>query len=228
MPTTISRRTFISLAAAGLAASTTIAQGTRTGKTYAYVGSWTQGSFGSGGGGGITVFEVNEDASLTFKSKLGPEFEDMNAGYLAVSADGRYLYSTEEVGDLHGEPGAGGGVFSFSIDPENGSLTFLNAQPSMGVNPAYIVIDHSGKYLLAANHASYAVATQVVMQNGNPRIQNVYDDATVTVLPIHTDGSLRAPSDVAILDRTGGVPGLAAQRSPHAHSISFDLSLIHI
>lgn len=224
MPTPVSRREFVGFVAAGLAAKTAIAQRSGAGKTYAYVGSWTQGRFGVGGGGGISVFDVSADASLTFKSKLGPEFDDMNAGYLAISADGRFLYSTEEVSDLHDEVSAGGGVFSFAINPEDGNLSYLNSQPSMGVNPAYIAIDHTGEFLLAPNHGNYAATTRVVIGEGAPRVEKVYDDATVAVLPLNADGTIAPATDVAILDRVGGTPGIEAQRSPHAHSVSFDPS----
>lgn len=225
MPYKISRRDFIALASAGLAASRVVGQsGGRVRRTFAYVGSWTQGRFGVGGGGGISVFDVNPDGSLTFLSKLGQEFEDMNAGFLAISADGRFLYSTEEVGDLHQEVGAGGGVFSFAINQADGSLTFLNAQPSMGVSPAYIVIDRTGEFLLAANHGSYFASTRVVDNNGIPEIEKVFDDSTVAVLPLNSDGTIAPATDVAILDRVSGVPGILEQMSPHAHSISFDLT----
>lgn len=226
----LSRREFVALTAAGLAATTVIGQVPNAVRTYAYVGCWAQGTngFGTGGGGGISQFEVNTDHSLRFMSKLGPEFDDMNAGYLAISADGRYLYSTEEVGDLQGDVGAGGGLMSFTINPEDGSLTHLNTQPSMGVNPSYLIIDHTGKLLLTSNHGGYGAATRVVFNKGIPEVEKVFDDGTVTLLPLNADGSIAPATDVAILERVGGVPGLQSQRSSHAHSISFDPSNEHI
>lgn len=222
MPFTLSRRSFISLAAVGMAASTVISQGSGAGKTYAYVGSWTQGGMGVGGGGGISLFEVSGDGSLTFKNKLSSEFDDMNAGYLAISANGRYLYSTEEVSDLNQNASAGGGIFSFLINPNDGSLTYLNSRSSMGTNPSYIVIDDSGKYLVVSNHGGFAASTRVVLENGAPRIEKAYDDSTVAVLPLNVDGTLAPATDAAILERTGGKSGDRSQQSPHAHSINFD------
>ncbi len=225
MPTTISRREFIAFTAAGLAAASTVGQAASMGKTYAYVGAWTQGpGFGKGGGGGISVFEVNTDGSLTFVSRTGPEFEDLNAGFLAISADGRFLYSTEEVSDLNDEAGAGGGVLSFAINPQDGSLTHLNTQPSMGTNPSMIAIDDSGKLLLVSNHGGIGAVTRVVVKNGVPEIEKVFDDATLAVLPLNANGTISAASDVAILDRVGGVKGVDSQRSAHAHSVVFDPS----
>ncbi|HAY45819.1 MAG TPA: hypothetical protein DCY55_05990, partial [Gammaproteobacteria bacterium] len=64
--TKITRRDFVALVGAGLAATTNTLRAQSSDKTYAYVGLWTQGPFGVGGGGGISVFELNtEDGSFT-------------------------------------------------------------------------------------------------------------------------------------------------------------------
>ena len=94
----------------------------------------------------------------------------------------------------------------------------------MGVNPAYIVIDPTGSLLLAANHANYDPTVTIIEKDGVAQVQKVYDDATVSMFPLLPDGTLAPASDVAILERTGGVAGVASQRGPHAHSVSFDLS----
>jgi 6-phosphogluconolactonase (cycloisomerase 2 family) len=81
--------------------------------------------FGVGGGGGISVFEADlSDGSLTSVSRTGPELENLNTDYLCISPNGQFLYSTNEVGNLDGEFGGGGGVLSFSIDPDTGSLAW--------------------------------------------------------------------------------------------------------
>lgn len=218
----LSRREFCALMGAGLAANTAAAQIRSSQTLYAYVGSWTQGPFGVGGGGGISVFSVDlTDGSLTPVSRTGPEFENLNAGYLAIHPNGRFLYSTNEVKNLDDEEGAGGGVLSFAINQENGSIVHMNTQPSMGVNPAYITIDATGSLLLASNHGNYDPVVTVVRRNGVAEIQKVYDDGTVSMFPVRPDGTLDPASDVAVLERTRGVDSLS-QRSPHAHSVNFD------
>ncbi len=224
--TKLSRREFVTLTAAGLAATAiggrAMAQMTNNQKTYAYVGSWTQGRFGTGGGGGISVFEVDSHGSLTLKSQTGSDLEDLNAGYLAISADGRFLYSTEEVSDLNEEAGAGGGIFSFAINPNDGSLTHLNTQPSMGSNPSMINIDNTGKMLVSSTHGGYGFVTRAEINDGVPEVVKAYDDATVAIFPINADGTLEPAVDVAILDRIAGVPDSRDQSSPHAHAVVFD------
>jgi len=220
----ISRRDFVALMGAGLAAGSTVVQAQSTPRVFAYVGSWTQGPFGVGGGGGISVFEADlDDGSLTPLSHTGPEFENLNAGYLCIAPNGRVLYSTDEVKNLNGEFGAGGGVLSFSIDAADGSLTHMNTQPSMGVNPAYIAIDATGSRVLASNHGDYVPAVRITERNGAPVVDKIYDDGTVSMLPVRSDGTLDPASDVTVLERLSGVDPVS-QRSPHAHSVNFDPS----
>jgi len=64
-------------------------------------------------------------------------------------------------------------VASFSVDPKTGDLEFLNRVDSGGAAPAFVAVDHSGKYVLVAN----------------------YDAGTTRIFPIDADGSLGAPSD---------------------------------
>jgi 6-phosphogluconolactonase len=64
-------------------------------------------------------------------------------------------------------------VASFSVDPKTGDLAFLNRVDSGGAAPAFVAVDHSGKYVLVAN----------------------YDAGTTRVFPIRADGSLGSPSD---------------------------------
>jgi len=220
----LTRRDFVAVLGAGLAGVASLGRAQSSGKLYAYVGSWTQGPFGVGGGGGITVFAVDRGTgALTQTSRTGPQFDNLNAGYLAISPRGRVLYSTNEVKNRDGELGSGGAILSFSIDRTNGSLTHMNTQPSMGVNPAYVTIDATGSVVVASNHGDYVPAVRVTRAASGPTIEKVYDDGTVVVLPVNADGTLAPPSDVAILDRMGSVDPIS-QRNPHAHSVNFDPS----
>src|SRR4051812_31782218 len=64
-------------------------------------------------------------------------------------------------------------VASFSVDPKTGDLKFLNRVDSGGAAPAFVAVDHSGKYVLVAN----------------------YNSGTTRVFPIAADGHLGSPSD---------------------------------
>jgi 6-phosphogluconolactonase len=219
----LSRRDLLALIGAGLAGAagaTAAAQSPK--KLYAYISSWTTGPFGVGGGGGIHVFTVNmSDGSLTLVSRTGPEFDNLNAGYIGIAPNGRFLYSTNEIKNLNGRDGAGGGVLSFAINQETGSLTHLSTQPSMGVNPTYIAIDATGSRVVVANHGDFIPVVRVTRKNGVPEIENLYDDGTVSMFPVRPDGTLDPACDVAVMERTRGVDP-RTQTSAHAHSVNFD------
>ena len=109
----LSRRDFVALMGAGAALTglPVVARAQSSQSLYAYVGSWTQGPFGSGGGGGIGVFSVDtRDGSLAAVSRTGPEFDNMHAGYLCLSPDGRFLYANNEVKDINDDNGDGSGT----------------------------------------------------------------------------------------------------------------------
>jgi len=189
-------------------------------KLYAFAGAWTQGPFGTGGGGGITVFTVNtSDGSLTKVGRTATEFDNLNVGNLCISPDGRFLYCTHEAPTTDNKPGTGGAVHAFSINAANGALTHMNAVPSMGVNPCFMIIDKTGKRVLVANHGIFNKAVQVTKRNGVPVIETPTDDGTVAMFAVKPDGSLETACDVGVFDRRPlSEPGAGAS----AHSVNFD------
>jgi 6-phosphogluconolactonase len=143
-------------------------------------------------GAGIYVYRMNPSTGqLTLVRTVG---DQMNPSFLALDASGRYLYAVNEIGNY--ENRATGSVTSFRIDP-GGVLTMLNRQPTEGRNPAHISIDPTGRYALVAN----------------------YSGGNVAVLPIQSDGSLGAPSDV-VAHRGDLGPNTARQEAPHAHMMA--------
>jgi 6-phosphogluconolactonase len=242
-----SRREFLALSAAALAAARVGAQ-TPERRLFAYVGRRTRGGFagagapGAGapgggragvpgggpgpggaavpGGGGVTVFRVNmSDGSLTEVSRTGPEVDDLNCDGMCTSADGRFLYAVNQVPALGGKPGAGGGVVAFAINREDGSLKHLNTQPSMGAMPTGVVIDKTNSRVLVANHGAVATIATVVKRNGVPVVESLTDDGTVSMYPVRADGSLEPACDVSVFTRRPpSEPGPGAA----AHQVIFD------
>jgi 6-phosphogluconolactonase len=226
MKTESSRRQFLTLSAlAFLGSQIRTGQSAESGRQlrqlYVYVGSRTKGpGFGIGGGGGISVFTMNaKDGALTPVGRTGADFDNLNSDGLCVSADNRFLYAVNETLTLDGRAGAGGGVVAFAIDRNNGTLAHLNSQPSMGVNPCYIIVDPSGSRVIVANHGAEARIVQIAKRNGVPVIENPTDDGTVAMFPVRADGSLEPAADVAVFERRSlseAGPGAAA------HSVNFD------
>jgi 6-phosphogluconolactonase len=223
MDTIPSRRDFITLAGAALAAIATLdaAQAPVPGRRlYAYVGRRTRGpGFGTGGGGGLNVFTVNmADGSLTEVSKTGQDHDDLNCDGMCVSADGRFLYAVIQT-PAFGRPGGGGGVSAFAINRDNGALTHLNTLPSMGANPVGVSIDKTNSRVLVANHGAVAFVSTVAIRNGVPVVETVTDDATIALYPVRPDGSLEPASDVHVFERR---PPADTGRDAAAHQVIFD------
>ncbi len=166
----------------------------------AYVGSYT-GAVGSGSNGdGIYLFEMDPTTGELAKRRLAAEAH--NPSWIAIHPSKRFLYTVNEVSD--------GTVTAFAIDTKSGDLRELNRTSSMGAGPAYMALDHSGRFAFVAN----------------------YGEGSVAVLPIGADGSLGAAVDV---ERDSGSVGatraadgpqssfaISGHDTPHAHMIAAD------
>jgi len=111
-----------------------------------YVGTYTSQE---GGGEGI---------GFGARGELRVAAEIPDPSFLVRSADGRFLYATNELD--------AGRVSAFAVD-ENGSLEFLNHRPTGGAHPCHVEIDPSGKFLLSANYGSGSVAIHPLTANGS-------------------------------------------------------------
>ncbi len=124
------------------------------GVPFVYVGGYA---------GVITRYRLNPQSG-----QLGPAATTAFTGspsFLAVDDAHTHLYAVNEQ--------TAGQVASFAIDQASGALTHLNDVSSGGNGPAHVSVDHSGKWVMAAN----------------------YGDGTIGVWPVQPDGSLGAPSD---------------------------------
>ena len=111
-----------------------------------YVGSYTSQA---GGGDGI-AFGTTE--ALTVVA------ETVDPSFLTRSADGRFLYATNEL--------EAGRVSAFAIEADGG-LKFLNDQPTEGAHPCHLATDPSGRFLLSANYSSGSVAIHPIAADGS-------------------------------------------------------------
>jgi 6-phosphogluconolactonase len=100
-------------------------------------------------GSSVIVFDYNngkpkqrQDISLLpdgFKGTTG-------AADIHISPNGKFLYATNR-GDAND-------ITVFSINPENGELTFIERKPSGGKGPRNFIIDPTGRFLLVAHQNS--------------------------------------------------------------------------
>lgn len=150
---------------------------------FLYVGGYTKQPEGEG----IGVYQFDlETGAIDHVETVG---NIVNPSFLAVSPDGRNLYSVAE------SPAAGS-VVAYARDPETGTLRELNRQSSEGNGPCHVSIDHSGRFVLAANYGSGSIAA----------------------LPIGGDGSLEPASSA--IQHEGSSVNADRQAGPHAHMIA--------
>ncbi len=123
-------------------------------------------------------------------------FKSINPSFLAIN-ELKYVYAVNEVGEYEGKPGGAVSAFALDHDGSKYSLRLLNQQPTLGADPCYVTVDSNRKNLLVAN----------------------YTGGSVTVLPINSDGSLGAATDVKQHEGSGPKE---QQKGPHAHCIILD------
>lgn len=157
--------------------------------TRLYVGTYT-GKESKG------IYTLTLDLATGQLSQPRLAAETTSPGFLAVHPSNKFLYAVNEIANFNGQKT--GSVTAFLIDPADGTLTRLNAQPSAGAGPCHISLDKAGKFALVAN----------------------YGGGSVAVLPIAADGSLQPPT--SSIQHTGSSVNPQRQKQPHAHSINLD------
>jgi 6-phosphogluconolactonase len=142
---------------------------------------------------GIYVFRMRaSDGHLT----LVRVTETDNPSYLALDPTLTHLYCTNQNDLVDGVPG--GRVSAYAVSGTDGTLAFLNTQPTHGTHPAHLSVHRSGAYLLASNYGGGDYPVYRILADGS--IGPETDDA-------HGNGAGRDP------DR---------QEAPHAHQILTD------
>lgn len=111
----------------------------------------------SGKSEGIYVYEFDaKTGALTYKNKATGI---KSPGYLAISADNKYVYSVSSEND--------GMIYAYKYEAASGKLTYLNKRPSGGVNPCYVSTDATGKLVFAANYTGGSLAAIPVNADGS-------------------------------------------------------------
>ena len=158
---------------------------------YVYFGTYTRGA-----SEGIYYSEMDPKTGELSEPKLAVKVD--NPSFLAIHPDKKHIYS---IGAMKDEKGKSvGAVNSYSVDHETGKLTLINQQSVIGSGPCHLVVDASGKNVLAANYGS----------------------GSVVCVPINADGSLRKAS--SFIQHEGSSVNPKRQKGPHAHSINVDLN----
>jgi 6-phosphogluconolactonase len=166
--------------------ASSLGAGARARSLLVYVGTYT-----SGKSEGIYLYSLDlSDGSL---KKVGVTGGVRDPSYLALDRARRALYAVEETEEFEGAKS--GAVSAFAVDRSDGSLRFVNRQPSMGGAPCYVTADGRGRFVLVAN----------------------YSGGNVAVLPVRKGGGLGKATDVR--QDSGSGPNRERQEGPHAHCV---------
>lgn len=132
--------------------------------TYLFVGSYTEGKPDTG----IYVYTFNVKSGKLKQTGITDHI--INPSYLALSPDGQYLYAGADT-----QLPDTGSVLSFKVNSDNGTLSFINRQPSQGDNPVYVTVHHNNRYLINANYTGGSVSVYAINKDGilNPYAQAI-------------------------------------------------------
>jgi len=158
-------------------------------KNFLYVGTYTrpEAHLKSANGRGVYLYSLDLTSGLlTFCSLVA---DIVNPSYLSLDEKNRCLFTVSEV-----EQDQPNGVSSYKI-AEDGTLTRLSTQPSIGSSACYLTITENADTLLLANYGSGNIASY----------------------PITTSSRIQAVSYVN--QHIGEGPNKERQEAAHAHSI---------
>jgi 6-phosphogluconolactonase len=142
---------------------------------------------------GIYVFRMRaSDGHLTLVQVVDTD----NPSYLAFDPALTHLYCTNQNALVDGVPA--GRLSAYAVSATDGTLTFLNTQPTHGTHPAHLSVHPSGAYVLGSN----------------------YGGGDYPIYRILADGSIGPETDDVHGSGAGVDPD--RQEGPHAHQILTD------
>jgi len=116
-----------------------------------YLGTYTDGE-----SKGIYQCELDlKTGSLSTATLAG---ETGSPSFVAFHPNGKFLYAVNE---------GTATISAFSISSSNGQLTFLNSQPSQGGLPCHLIVDPTGRNILAANYGGGSCICIPIRPNGH-------------------------------------------------------------
>ena len=151
------------------------------------------GSYASEDDPGIYAYTFNSDTGQM--ASQGAYTGIKNPSFLTVHPNGKWIYAVSET-SLSGE-GVYGSVWAFSFQSEPMEIRPINQRSTDGDWPCHVVLDATGRWLIASNYGS-----------GN-----------AALYPILADGGLGELQ--AYVQHEGQGPNAARQEGPHAHSAIF-------
>ena len=144
------------------------------------------GTYTRDGSRGIYAVRLDDDTGLLSMPTVAAETP--NPAWITLSPDKKFLYALHE---------STGQAVGFSVDAASAQLTPLPAEKAAAAQPpAHLVVDATGRALMAAN----------------------YREGYVSSMAIRPDGTLGQPVAIKHAGKLG--PNAARQDKPHTHSVT--------
>jgi 6-phosphogluconolactonase len=167
-------------------------------KTYAYVGSLTQGTAGTEPPLGISVFAFDDETGqLDLVQQVGGID---NPSWVIPDPVHSRLYAVTERPDWNE-----GTVTAYAIDPATGHLSYINKQPTLGSCTCHIGLSPDGSYFAASNYSTLPAESP--------------PDQSLALFARHSEGQLAPALATARHEGRGHDP--ARQHRSHAHCALF-------
>lgn len=184
---------------------------------YIYVGSWLDGKSKNNGGIHQFCFFEKEERLEHIASFL----PGLSAGYMAFSPDNRFLYAVHEVKGGTDTDKYSAELYAFSVDPVTGRLELIDNVPTNGVFANYVALDSTGKYAFVGNYGSEDTVVRAVRdENGDYRLERIYDEGSVAVFRICENGTIGGICDLVKHTDKPSRRYPRLQSSPHPHSVN--------
>lgn len=160
-------------------------------KYWMYLSLWKE----HGGAPGMGLFSVDgETGKIAFRGKLD---DKTSFGCSCFDAARSILYVCNEVEKIWKVPYETGRLYGYRVSPEDGSLTELFHRDTYCPNPAYVSLDGSGEYLVAAHHsAGGAIARLEKDEHGKYVPELISREAMLQLYAVNKDGTLGELLDV--------------------------------
>ena len=142
------------------------------------------------GSKGIYTGRLDLKTGTLSEPQLAIEAE--NAGFVAISNSGRFLYAVAS-----GESGQR--IVAYAIGERSGKLTELNSRESGGANPCHVSVGSGDRYVTYAN----------------------YSGGSCGLMPLAKDGTLKAGGSFFQHEGGSGI-NKGRQEAPHPHSARTD------
>lgn len=154
-----------------------------------FVGTYTRKTESEG----VYAFEVDDGVEQIRALTVNPGID--NPSWIVANSSRHCLFAVNEIRDYQG--GNTGAVNSFTYD-DQGRLTFVSRQSSMGADPCHLAQGPEGAYLLVSNYSGGNLASFPVDDSGAIGVFNSF------------------------VQHAGHSVDPMRQKGPHVHSVTLD------